>query len=214
MEPVAVAICAAGVASGYHRRRVFRRLAIRRVVQRLPALTERSVEGSVIRATGTVRAARVPLIAPWSGRPCVAFCVRMWIGEMMDVLDMELFARTPHTLVEAGDLELELRSGEIVTIDRAGSHLDLALPRAKRSSRDRERMKQFLARHPVPPGRVFRTHECIVAAGDVITAAGALVRDPQRPAGEIAFRNEPETRSRIIGDPQRWIRIVESIKDS
>ena len=164
-----------------------------------------------MRATGTVRGADEPLIAPWSGRPCVAFCVRMWIGDFDDLVTMELFARTPHTIVEGGDITLETASGEVVTIDRAGSHLDLALPAARRLTKVRERMKAFLARYPAPPGRVYRTHECIVAAGDVITAVGALVRDPQRPAGEITFRDEPETRSRIIGDPQRWIRIVEPI---
>ena len=165
-------------------------------------------------ATGTVRALTEPLVAPSSGRPCVAYCVRMWIGDVMDIFYMELFARVPHTIVESREFALELASGETVRVDPEGSHLELALPGARRLNADRDRVKRFRASHPIPPGTVFRTHECVIEPGAVISVAGALVRDPQRPTGEITFRDEPESRLRIIGDPQRRIRIVERITDS
>jgi hypothetical protein len=189
---------------------VFRRWALRREVERIPVYSEASVEGSVVLVTGTVRALTELLVAPSSGRPCVAFCVRMWIGQIGDILNLDLFARTPHTIVESREFALELRSGETVTIDPVGSHLDIELPGARRLNPDRERLKSFRARHP-QPGTRFRSHECVIEPGAVISVAGALVRDPQRPAGEIAFRHEPEARSRIIGDPQRSLRIVDAL---
>ena len=163
----------------------------------------------MVRVTGIVRPHADPLIAPFSGRPCVAFCVRMWIGRIEDILTMDLFARTPPTIVESRELTLALPSGEIVTVDPVGSQLDIELPAARRLNSDAARVEMFRARHPTPPGTRFRTLECVIEPGATITVAGALVRDPQRPDGEIAFRNEPQARLRIIGDPGRSIRIVD-----
>ena len=163
--------------------------------------------------TGTVHALAEPLIAPSSGRPCVAYCVRMWIGSMMDIFDMDMFVRVPHAIVESREFALELADGETVMIDPMGSQLELGLPAARRLNFDRDRVKRFRASHPMPPGTVFRTHECVVEPGAMISVAGALVRDPQRPMGEVTFRDEPEARFRIIGDPQRRLRIVDAITE-
>jgi hypothetical protein len=176
----------------------------------VPVLTESTAEGRVVRVTGTVRALGDLLVAPASGHPCVAFCVRMWIGKLEDLFTLELFARTPTMIVESREFALELSSGETVTIDPVGSLLDIELPAATRVKIDRERLEAFRERQILPPGMRFRSHECVVEPGAVVTVAGALVRDPQRPDGEIAFRGEPEARRRIIGDPQRRIRIVDA----
>jgi hypothetical protein len=190
---------------------MFQRWLLRRDVLRLPRLTATTVEGRVVRVTGTVRALSDPLIAPCTGRPCVAFGVSLRTTGILDVLNLDAFVTVPPVIVESREFALELNGGELVTIDPVGSLIELGLARAKRLNTDRERLQKFRERHEIPSGASFGSHENVIEPGAIICVAGALVRDPQRPDGEIMFRNEPETRARIIGDRQRWIRIVDGI---
>ena len=164
----------------------------------------------MVRVTGTVRALSEPLIGPCTGRPCVAFGVEVRTSGILDLLNLDMFVTVPQVIVESSEFALELDDGQHVTIDPVGSLIELGLARSKRLTKDRERLARFRERHQIPSDARFGSHECVIEAGAVICVAGALVRDPQRPDGEIMFRNAPETRARIIGNAERWIRIVDA----
>lgn len=171
-------------------------LATRSAVAALPVMTAQTVDGSMVRAVGTVRMLQ-QLVAPLSGRPCVAYRTVCKLRE----------AVATHSEAAAGELVQEQtvmfaldRPGESsIVVD--GSYVRLDMPSLPYSAMDGAAREAFLTARGVSIryAQYADWSEQIIEVGSQIAVAGTVMHDAGG-AGEM-YR-DGSTQIRMAGNPQ------------
>jgi hypothetical protein len=158
------------------------------------------------RVAGIAQPPSEPLIAPFSGRPCVYYAASI---ERRSPMDPAALAATP-LAADAGWLVLasETRSIAFVIQDETGRAL--IEPTAARVELDASasapldgasltlRQREFLAQHQIlEPGDSLRYREVAIAVGEAIAVFGSGTREPDPEAIPADYRGEPPTRLRL-----------------
>lgn len=171
--------------------------------------------GDVVRLSGTVAEIEAPIVAPFSGTACAAFCVSARLvysdrGESFNtttlLLGNALLRQREPIEQQMTTFTLQTRQGRVLV--RAG-RVDLALPMRRRPWASSERKRAFAERwrrseSDVP--RVQHPRERAVVVGDEISVLGLLTsvpgesaRSPYRDAAtELCLTEVPEV-GLIIG---------------
>ena len=201
MSAVSVFAAIASVPLGFSANRSMReRLFARWKVRHHRAVDDDTREGAQVKVTGTVQALDDMLVAPLSGRPCVAYRSRVW--------------GAAHLRPDAGGETMQLRPfvidrgpAESVIVD--GDHAVFSLPYVTLAETDRERELSFLARHGMPRQRA-RFSEVALEIGMQITIAGTLVLSPvdEPPIDELGFRDLPPPVLQLGGSRDRPLVIL------
>lgn len=142
-----------------------------------------------VRATGIVRALDDTLIAPLSGRECVAYRSRVRSAGRDH-------AFVPRESMQIRPFVIDLGDEEIV-VD--GERAIFGLPPVKLVPRNAMREEIFRARHALPGGAGFT--EVALELGARVAVGGTLVFVPRdEPADhELGFRDPPPLSQRIVG---------------
>jgi hypothetical protein len=203
-------ITAAGVGALGLVRRFSDRHRSRREITRRPALGPSSVEGDHVRVVGTVRALDQTLIAPISGRTCVAYLASAMVDGGQPRADRGPVNHRPASsqcvpfLVDTGGPEVVLVDGECARFD---------VPTIKLTPADADRKVQFLASHgfPAAEAREAGFTEIVIEPGMTIAVVGVMMRDVAHapPSGEVAFRGGPSPTIRITGSREHPLAIAE-----
>jgi hypothetical protein len=165
------------------------RWVIRRAVPFDPSVAE----STFVRVTGTVRVHERTVVAPLSGRECVAARSRLRLHRRNNNRVYEVFATVPFSVVRDG--------GGDVLVDAAYIQLATRPVDVKRVAL--ERKQSLLADHRLNTGEAGRAwfEEVVVEAGRRVSVAGTLILEPGGPAaGERAFRAAPAVAPRLTGD--------------
>lgn len=167
-------------------------------------------ENEPVVAAGIVRPLDETLVAPLSGRTCVAYRSRAWISPPGGMSSGETTQLRPFAL-DLGEEEI------IVT----GEHAIWGLPPAPLLPRNLERESSFLARHALTAqparfgyGRVAshaRFTEVALEPGARVAVGGTLVLVPpdEPPDDERGFRDLPPPEARIVGNRARPLVFVD-----
>ncbi len=156
-------------------------------------------EGDLVYVAGVVRPLDETLIAPLSGRPCVAYrsrvtaSARSHVGKTGETMQLRPFA------VEDAD-------GERIVVD--GDRAIFGLP-AQKLVPSYERQASFLARHALAKGRA-RFSEVLIELGANVLVGGTLVFVPREepPTGELGFRDPPPPDPQLVGNRESPLVIV------
>jgi hypothetical protein len=150
-------------------------------------LDDDSLEGDLVYVSGTVRALDETLVAPLSGRSCVAYRSRARANITMGV---------SHETMQVRPFAIERDDGE-GTIIAFSEVADFCVP-VKRP-RDPVRIRSFLARHAIPNGTLS---EVLVEIGARVHVGGTLVLIPhdEPPTGELGFRDPPPPDPHLAGN--------------
>lgn len=146
-------------------------------------------------AIGVVRPLEETLVAPLSGRACVAYRSRL-------TLSLNPFLETK----QVRPFVLDLGEEEIVV---AGEHAIFGVPPLAPAALDRERKASFLARHATRSGRF---QEIVLELGARVAVGGTLVLVPSDDPpieGELGFRDPPPPERRIVGARRRPLVFVD-----
>ena len=148
-------------------------------------------EGDLVFVSGIVRALDETLVAPLSGRTCVAYRSRAW-QPWAELNRHETMQLRPF-IVESDD-----GGGPIVVDgDRAlfGVHPQPLVPR------NPEREASFRARHALAKGNNTRFSEVLIELGAHVIVGGTLVLVPREapPTGELGFRDLPPPDPQLVG---------------
>jgi hypothetical protein len=159
-------------------------------------------ESDRVYATGIVRPLDETLVAPLSGRTCVAYRSRV-VGGLTRL-------HFPGETMQLRPFVLDLGDEEIVV---AGEHAIFGLPPLPLAPRDPEREASFAARHALPSrpdaygfptaGTHARFSEVALEPGARVAVGGTLLLVPpdEPPAdGELGFREPPPPERRIVGN--------------
>jgi hypothetical protein len=159
------------------------------------ALDDDAHENELVVVTGVVRPLEDTLVAPLSGRTCVAYRSRA---------QTRFWPRIEHETMQLRPFVLDLGDEEIV-VD--GQRAIFGLARL-RLPRDPERELRFLARYTLE--RVATFAEVALEPGAHVTIGGTLVLVPrdEPPADELGFRDPPPPSQRIVGNRQRPLVLV------
>ncbi|MBA3454873.1 MAG: hypothetical protein H0T42_17425 [Deltaproteobacteria bacterium] len=168
-----------------------------------PLLSTDSAEGDHVRVTGVVRVLDDTLIAPLSGRTCVAYRARATVhtvrpGTYVLLPKPDSFVLVPF-LIEGTD--------HVVLIDGDRAVFDLPLTKLTGS----ERQQRFMTLHgytsQLGVGASFR--EVVVEPGMVVTVAGVLMRDVALAptVDESTFRAGPPPTLRLSGNREHPLAI-------
>lgn len=165
-------------------------------------------ENELVRAVGVVRPLDETLVAPLSGRACVAY--RSWFRESWIGL---IFSPSETAQIRPFVLDL---GGEEIRVD--GDRALFGLAPLARSPRDRDRERSFFAQHALPyaPSSAVPTSglfsELALELGARVVVGGTLVlvpRDEPPSEGELGFRDPPPPSRRIVGNRERPLLFAE-----
>lgn len=171
----------------------------RHELARRPALTPNASEGDHVRVTGTVRPLERTLVAPLTGRTCVAYRSR---ASVHSVQPRGVY-RSPTSQPDAMLLVPFLleSGGEYVLVD--GDHALFDVPATRLTAADRERQQEFIVLHG------FRAHdgigagfkEVLIEPGMQVSVVGVVMRDVALapPSEEHTFREGPAPTIRLMG---------------
>ncbi|HWO23910.1 MAG TPA: hypothetical protein VNO30_34445 [Kofleriaceae bacterium] len=155
-------------------------------------------EGDLVAAAGVVRPLDETLIAPLSGRACVAYRSRIRLG---------LGGYAPRETMQVRPFVLDLGDEEIVV---AGDRAIFGLAPLWLWPLDPGRERSFLARHAVSARDTAwtagRLSEVTLELGARALVGGTLVlvpRDEPPAHGELGFRDPPPPSQRIVGSRAR-----------
>jgi hypothetical protein len=151
-------------------------------------------EGDLVYVAGTVRALDETLVAPLTGRSCVAYRSRArGIAGWQETTQLRAFT------IERDDGE-----GTIVAFSEAA---DLRVPPQRLVPRDPVRIRSFLARHALASASVS---EVLVEIGARVYVGGTLVLLPPDgpPTGELGFRDPPPPDPHLAGNRDAPLVIV------
>jgi hypothetical protein len=219
----AIAVYAILMASGDYLVGAGRRRA-RKELGTVPPLDASSVEGTIVRVTGIVRATGATLVAPLSGIECVAvravvgprlfrspvwMKMRVWSAIVPFALDRD---GEPPILVDGDHARINLES------------IEQALPRGWAPATHRKRMElreamrkreqQLLQKLELPRTVPAQFLEWLVRPGTRVTIAGVLALDePSADGGERGFRDLAPRARRIAGDADRPLVIGKPVMD-
>lgn len=167
------------------------RVRARRFARPCQLLADRLADNTPVIARGVVAALDETLVAPLSGRPCVAYRARVWARSLGGG------ARGFGETVQVRPFLLDLGDEEIVI---AGDDAVYGLPRTPLPPGDVERRWSFAARHALGHERA-RFTEIAIEVGARIQVAGTLVLVPrdEPPHDERGFRDPPSMSQQIHG---------------
>ncbi|HEY4058876.1 MAG TPA: hypothetical protein VGM39_19815 [Kofleriaceae bacterium] len=194
---VVLAIVGVGVV-WYWTRNTRKQIAARSAVAALPVMTSQApvADGSMVRVIGTVRMLE-QVIAPLSGRPCVAYRTVCKLGDSVSTSDA--FASGELVQEQSTTFALDRQGDSPVTID--GSHLRFDLPSLPFSAMGGAAREQFLSSRGISIryAQYSNWSEVIVEQGATITIAGTVMHDGGA-AGEM-YR-DGGTQIRLVGNAQ------------
>ena len=191
----------AGALARYTRRTIERRRA-HYALRDIPPLMRATADGTIARITGTIVAGQT-LVAPITGRPCVAYRARV-------APRGALANRAPFGPLE--ELQLAPFTIDNVHVESANTRFDLPPARLRPSVEQRDRYDAFLYKY-----RLWRHHtmwgkygpefeEIILEPGARVTVAGLVMHDlAEHIAGEVGFRDGAPVRVRIVGNAEHPI---------
>ncbi|CAN5718305.1 hypothetical protein BH11MYX2_BH11MYX2_29190 [soil metagenome] len=189
-----------GVAAAWFASRNYRgQIAARSAVAALPVMTAQApvADGSMVRVIGTVRMLE-QLVAPLSGRPCVAYRTVCKLQEAVGTHG----AQSSGALVQeqATMFALDRQGDSSVLID--GSHLRLDLPSLAYGAMAGAAREQFLISRGISIRYATYANwtEQIVEAGTQISVAGTVMHDGSG-AGEM-YRDTGAPQVRMVGNAQ------------
>lgn len=167
-------------------------------------------ESDRVCAAGIVRLLDETLVAPLSGRTCVAYRSRVWPG-------WHTGAPFSAETMQLRPFVLDLGDEEIIV---AGDHAIFGLPPLELAPRDLEREASFIARHALAVqhglfGRSAsraRFAEVALEPGARVAVGGTLVlvpRDEPPTDNERGFRDPPPPSQRIVGNRARPLVFVD-----
>lgn len=150
-------------------------------------LDEDACEGDLVYVSGTVGALDETLVAPLTGRSCVAYRSRArgLAGVWQETTQLRAFT------IERDDGE-----GTIVAFSEVA---DLRVPAQRLVPRDPVRIRSFLARHALANASVS---EVLVELGARVYVGGTLVLVPHDapPTGELGFRDPSPPDPHLAGN--------------
>ena len=197
----AVSVFAALVPLGFSANRSMReRIYARWRVRHHHDVIDDAREGEQVKVTGIVQALDDMLVAPLSGRPCVAYRSRVWGATQI----------RPEAAGETMQLRpfvIDRGAAESVIVD--SEHALFSLPYVTLGLEDRDRQLSFLARHGMQRQRA-RFSEVALEVGMTITIAGTLVLSPvdEPPLDELGFRDLPPPVLQLGGSRERPLVIL------
>ncbi|MDB4963082.1 MAG: hypothetical protein JWP01_3081 [Myxococcales bacterium] len=167
-----------------------------------------------MRVVGVVRAFEQTLVAPISGRTCVAYRSRVSVTVSPRPHGAPPLALSPkaESLLIAPFL---IDRGAEGTVIVDGDQARFDLKPLELTAADAERKRSFLARHgyssqgPVSGGSFT---EVVLEPGMTIAVSGAMMRDVALapPASDLAFREAPPATIRLTGNHEHPLVIGES----
>ena len=160
-------------------------------------LGTRSREGDLVFVSGTVHPLDETLVAPLSGKQCVAYRARA-----------KGAASPPHKGNTLWRVTMQVRPFAIerdddgARISVTGDHVHFVLAPEK-LGRHFERESSFLARHAIARSKGNASfNEVLVAVGAKVLVGGTLVLVPPDapPIGELGFRDPPPPDPQLVGN--------------
>lgn len=154
-------------------------------------------EGDLVFVSGTVRALDETLVAPLSGRPCVAYRSRVratWSSGAYETMQLRPF------VIDRDD------GGASIVVD--GERAMFGVP-ALALAHNLEREVSFCARHAVSTVHA-RFSEVLLPLGAEVVVGGTLVYVPrdEPPTGERLFREPPPPEPQLVGNREAPLIIV------
>jgi hypothetical protein len=152
-------------------------------------LDDDAAEGDLVYVSGTVCALDETLVAPLTGRTCVAYRSRARANITMGV---------SHETMQVRPFAIERDDGE-GTIVAFSEVADLRVPSQRLVPRNPSRVASFLARHALSNAVVS---ELLVELGARVYVGGTLVLVPpdEPPTGERGFRDPPPPDPYLAGN--------------
>lgn len=172
-------------------------------------LDDRARDGDLVHVTGIVRRLEETLVAPLSGRPCVAYRSRVSTsapGTGATAPNVSTAGSRGET-TQLRPFVLDLGTAGTVVVD--GDHALFGLPPLKLVPRQPDREASFLARHALGKGRA-NFSEVALQIGAQVTVGGTLMLVPREvpPTGELGFRDPIPPAREIIGSRDRPLVII------
>ncbi len=158
-------------------------------------------EGAAYAVTGTIRPLASAVVAPLTGRACVAFVAHARVWSRLDLAGVLVDDAYAHGLAP---FVLESAEGDLV-IDSASFAIDLPArgvygypPVRQHAFLRARRLERYL--------RSTFCDEVIVNAGDRVSVRGVIARERDPDASEHGYRDTP-VRLHLAGYPDRPLRI-------
>jgi hypothetical protein len=160
----------------------------KRRVAGIAPLTPDAADGELRHTTGVVRAGESTLVAPASGRPCVAFAVHIHEPNQREATGSLGAGLGAFACVDVSAFAIECEQG-ILRVESQFAELHVAQERFKNDQLDGDRWLAFCEdKHASPRSTAS---EAIIAPGQRITLVGIVQRRPDRPrASELGYRDE------------------------
>jgi len=172
-------------------------------------LDDRARDGDLVHVTGVVRLLEETLVAPLSGRACVAYRSRVSSSTPAHATTATNVSATAGRgeTTQLRPFVLDLGSAGTVVVD--GEHALFGLPPQKLVPRQPEREASFLARHALGQGRA-NFSEVALQIGARVTVGGTLMLVPREvpPTIELGFRDPIPPAREIIGSRERPLVII------
>lgn len=149
-------------------------------------------EGDLVSVAGIVRPLDETLIAPLSGRACVAYRSR--------VHGMSLGGTSvKHEVMQVRPFAIEREDGARIVVD--GDCVIFGVVKQSLSPRNPDRESSFRARHAIQPASA-RFSEVVIELGIDVLVGGTLVLVPREapPTEELGFRDQPPPDPQIVGN--------------
>lgn len=161
-----------------------RDLRLKRRLRRMrPEDISAAREGRLVKIVGTLQPAAPQLAAPVSGRPCVYYHV--WYEVLRTVI-------VQGARVEEWGPGLELADAcDFLVTDATGT----AIVRAKEAGLPEVAIRADAYVHAVSDDGAQRSHEAILAAGDVVAVFGTTQREVDSRSEPVGYRDAP---SRLV----------------
>ena len=162
-------------------------------------------EGDLVRVTGIVRPLDEMLVAPLSGRQCIAYRARA--SGATRIRGKQYSSGWQTTMqVRPFVVERDGGAGDIIVV---GDHVMFGVHPESLRPRNPDREAAFMVRHAIQAGRV-RLVEVVVEVGAHVSVGGTLVLVPrdEPPTGERGFRDLPATDQQLAGNRETPLVIV------
>lgn len=168
-------------------------------------LDDRAREGDLVKVTGTVRPLEETLVAPLSGRHCIAYRARV---SGATKINNKQYSRGWQTTMQVRPFVVD-RDGGAGQIIVVGDHVVFGVHPESLRPRNPDREVAFIVRHAIQPFRV-RLDEVVVEVGAHVSVGGTLVLVPrdEPPTGERGFRDLPPPDQQLAGNRESPLVIV------
>ena len=186
---------------------MFERRRARKRMKEAESLSASTPDGTLVRVTGTVRKLDMHLLAPTTGRPCVAFSIRVYEPSQHEPGGMGQSA--PFDYVELVPFAIENEELGRVVID--SQFADLLVPEHRAERLSDQHWTDFCDARALSPSSTGT--ERPIMNGDIVTVLGTSARRATPPGKEAGFRESP-TQLCLVGDFDHPLLIIdEAIED-